>query len=537
MDDEKKGLKIIGKIDLSLFENKKRQQKILTRKPTPEQLIQPLPSGLDALKIFNAIDFGDIDGLQDRNLGEYFVDKDYWTQIIEKETYFVIGRKGTGKSAIYNWIKMQEAERGVIVSNLSFKNFPFEKLFRLSDDNFCAPNQYNSIWSNVIWSEIAKLICIDAKFVGDEDYREIKNYVDLKFGTDLSDLHKMVITRTEKQGLRLTLSSLTYKGEESESAQYGDGFDNISQINQRLQKVIINYLKRAGTSQYIIQFDQLDDNYTSFLKNPDIYFQCIICLFKTIYEINQSLHRQEIPVKVIGYLRSDIFYMFNEYDAESSRWDDHLLYLNWVINRIDKWPNSELISLLDKRIAHSISEMRDWATPFASLTHNLKMKDMHGTERSLFRYMIFRSFQRPRDIIQFCKKIQRECAISGKLDERTVQDAERKYSEWLINELTNEIGPRIEDKKALFQFLRIISNGEWVYEDVCAKYETYAPKINIDIEDLSLMLYQLGILQNISINKWNKNQYHSIIINEHSSFSNGMLLQVHPGLREGLKSY
>lgn len=92
------------------------------------------------------IDFGDIDGLYDQKLISYFLDENYWENIIEKDVFYIIGRKGTGKSAIYNWINTQQSDRNALVSNLSFKDFPFEKLLRLSDDNFSKPNQYQSIW-------------------------------------------------------------------------------------------------------------------------------------------------------------------------------------------------------------------------------------------------------------------------------------------------------------------------------------------------------------------------------------------------------
>lgn len=104
----------------------------------------------DKIRIFKAIDFGAIDGLNDKHLSSYFLDKNYWSKIINGKEFFVIGRKGTGKSAIYTWLFEQQYNKGILIENLSFKNFPFEKLLRLSDDDFSKPNQYQSIWRNII---------------------------------------------------------------------------------------------------------------------------------------------------------------------------------------------------------------------------------------------------------------------------------------------------------------------------------------------------------------------------------------------------
>ena len=51
---------------------------------------------------FLSVNFGDIDGRSDPNLTDYFFDRDYWEKIVLGYKYFVIGRKGTGKSALYN---------------------------------------------------------------------------------------------------------------------------------------------------------------------------------------------------------------------------------------------------------------------------------------------------------------------------------------------------------------------------------------------------------------------------------------------------
>ncbi len=105
---------------------------------------------MNAITALLGTDFGNPDGLYDANLENYFLDQSYWENIVLNNTYYVIGRKGTGKSAIYNWIANRQIEKNILISNLSFKNFPFEKLLKLSDDDFSRPNQYQSIWKNLV---------------------------------------------------------------------------------------------------------------------------------------------------------------------------------------------------------------------------------------------------------------------------------------------------------------------------------------------------------------------------------------------------
>lgn len=100
--------------------------------------------------LIKKIDFGEIDGYGDPNLEKYFLDNGYWEKIINDKIFFVVGKKGTGKSSIYQMIEKEAFSKGCIVINKDFGEFPFERLLKLTDDNFAKPNQYQTIWKNVI---------------------------------------------------------------------------------------------------------------------------------------------------------------------------------------------------------------------------------------------------------------------------------------------------------------------------------------------------------------------------------------------------
>src|SRR5690606_13774764 len=144
--------------------------------------------------------------------------------------------------------------------------------------------------------------------------------------------------------------------------------ENITIINKRLEQLVRSYLKRNRTRKYIIQFDQLDDNYTTFINNK-AYFQCIISLFKAIYDLNLIFDYEKIPVKIIAYLRSDIYYEINTYDPDSARWDDHKHVLNWAIINKSDWDNPPLLQLINKRIANSYLPYQSVQNPLKELVN------------------------------------------------------------------------------------------------------------------------------------------------------------------------
>ena len=490
----------------------------------------------DKIRIFKQIDFGSIDGLNDKHLKNYFLDNNYWSKLINGKEFFVIGRKGTGKSAIYTWLFEHQYEKGVLIENLSFRNFPFEKLLKLSDDDFSIPNQYQSIWRNIILSEIAAQIIKDQTASIDEDYKEIAKFVEYRFGSDLTDLHKKVAASTSKTGTGLKLKIFNIDNSSSKSIELGDGFENITQINSRLEKLIVNYLKRNRTRRYIIQFDQLDDNYSTYISNKK-YFQSIISLFKTIYDLNVNFDYLDIPIKIIAYLRSDIYYEINSFDPESARWDDYKYILNWTILNKRDWKNPPLLQLINKRIKNSVSSFNTTPSPFHTL---LKPDDLQliddGMKIKPFKYIIHRTFHRPRDLVQFSKYIQKEIIKNNHLDFRTIFNAEKQYSDWLLGEIANEIGPKIKNTKTLYAFLRTLGDKPFTKGQFINKF-VQGRNRNIEMSPQALMryLYSLGVLMNINYVKGGR-EFYSIIRNERTQLDENLKMMLHSGLLKGLST-
>jgi hypothetical protein len=483
------------------------------------------------------IDFGDIDGLYDPKINDYFIDYEFKDTILNQNIYFIIGRKGTGKSALYNWIHKNQVDNNNLITNLSFNNFPFEKLLKLSDDSFSKPNQYQSIWRNIIYSEIACLIVNDQTNPVDDSFKELKRYADYVFGNDLTELHKQVTKNARKTetGLSLKFENIGYAKSSSNQndLELNDGFQNISKINARLDIVIRDYLKRCGNKQYLLQFDQLDDNYTSFVKNND-YTQCIISLFKSIYDINQRFRSESIPVKAIAYLRSDIYNQIDKFDAESARWDQYKLNLNWAIVNKDDWHNPKLLQVINKRISHSLENMYN-ANPFGVIFDNNRISLIENDRiQDVFKFIIHRTFQRPRDIIQFCIKIQNESKSTNELYFRTIKNAEKEFSLWLLSEIENEISPLINDISALYELLRLMGRNAYSITDFKKRYHSFSSKIGYDVEELLKILYSFGIIFNINFMGRGQTEYFSIIRNDRSVFNRDLKIATHNGFYQGL---
>jgi ABC-type dipeptide/oligopeptide/nickel transport system ATPase subunit len=96
------------------------------------------------------------------NNSRYFFHIEESAKILNGERFYVIGRKGSGKSAIGEYIlnlnKARQDNFNVFAEKLSFKNFPFNDLYALENSKYTHPNQYITIWKYIIYSSICRLM-------------------------------------------------------------------------------------------------------------------------------------------------------------------------------------------------------------------------------------------------------------------------------------------------------------------------------------------------------------------------------------------
>ncbi len=483
------------------------------------------------LDLIKSINFGEVDGYGDPNLDKYFLDNDYWNKIIENNIFYVVGKKGTGKSSIYRTIESKSHELGNIVSNKDFGEFPFEKLLQLSDDDFSAPNQYQSIWQNMILQIFAQIISTVESDDSNIYKQELSQYVETCLGKSVVDLHKKVITQTAK-----TEQGLIFKGLSSSHAkEYASDFSlqdyEISKVNTKLLDLIINFLKTSNSDiKYIIQFDRLDDNYNQY-QDLDKYFQSIISLFKVTYSLNQKFRRYGITnAKVILYVRTDILKEMSKRDTESARWEDFKYEISWKVNNVRDWKNSKLYEMISKRIKASSSTLSNYN--FENLFKYTYLTNC----KSLFAKILLETLFRPRNLIMFCKILQKYILEYKDLKDATYNAAQKEYSNWLFNsEIVNEISPILQgDLDAVKELLEKCGQTLFSFDHFVNKYNELTKKINKTPSELLIILYDAGVIENCWKDKQSKTWLHKSVFRNEGSFNKDMFINILPCVWRGL---
>ena len=148
--------------------------------------------------------------------------------------------------------------------------------------------------------------------------------------------------------------------------------------------------------------------------------------------------------------------------------------------------------------------------------------------------MVEKTMHRPRDLIQFCKYVQKESEETGTLYFRTIKNAEKSYGYWLVNsELANEINPILKSTDTLYELLKLLGSRPFSLSDFYERYKS--SKFNeMEKDELAYYLYDVGIFQNIDMTQ-HPARFRTSFRNR-GKLDRNMKIVIHPGVWTGINA-
>jgi hypothetical protein len=484
------------------------------------QTMQFVPITLP-LRPLETLDFGDVAAENEINaLRSYFVPTAEYQDVRRGHARLVVGRKGTGKSAIFYGVRNAFwTSQSHLVLDLKPEGHQFAKLRELLLRSLTPGLQEHvltAFWNYLLLTEIAnKVIDSDADIItrrGDrlQLYSEIKGLIGWSpqieqgdFSERLLDLVDRLIARSESIGDLSRTSNVTNLIYSIDIALLGN---KLAQYLQRREGVWL-------------LFDNLDKSWpVNGASEIDILI--LRSLLEATRKIQRQLERKKVECHAVVFIRNDIYeYLVR---ATPDKGKDTAVVLQWTD------PES-FRTLVRQRIAASTGHQQSfeqlWATFFES----------HVDGEESFQYILNRTMMRPRDLL----RMLRECVnvavnrAHAKVTAADILQAERAYSEDQLQEVFSELKDVAPELPAvLYDFI----GCEYVLSEQQVLH-TVAPiaQIRPDILELLLWFGFFGIIDRNSEEKY-AYQYH---------YGVGRLLQdakkptryvVHPAFRSALGS-
>jgi hypothetical protein len=403
--------------------------------------------------------FGAVDADNDGLLLDCFEDHPAFLNVMNRSRFLVIGRKGSGKTAIFKKMLTQSAPDYFCFGH-TFSDYPWhhhDLQARAGIPNF---DKFTHSWKYLALLTIAKIVLnFDKSLPANEDAMDIMVRIE-KFVIDTYGTRDPDVTQLFTPSKTLKLKphfELDWKIFKADISPESVPMHELPVIVQELNANLLRYLLRClnPDNQYFVCFDQLD---LGFEPGAGDYSNRLIGLLLAARDINIAARDSGIKLCITVFLRDDIYETLH-FEDKNKLTENFLSLIEWDTQRTDK----TLKGLMEKRFNRLLGEHASWGDVFD------ESKEMPG-HQTKYQHVLDRTYLRPRDIIRFSNSVlkQYQARIAGTADPSPrfenvdLNNARVDYSTYLMNELDDEVHKHLPHYPALVEVLRLV--GVWQFD-------------------------------------------------------------------------
>ena len=415
---------------------------------------------------------------------KYFFRSTEYENIVKGKYALIIGRKGTGKTAIAEFITRNE-DKTYYAEKLSFKNFPFNELYKLEDQRFTHPNQYITIWKYVIYSFICRMMATN-KNIDPLILKQLQK----AFGNNADQNLASLIERWTLSKLRMGSSGTGIDLEKYASGEKVDWTKNV----EKLESIIKKY---GSSAHYIVVFDELDEDFKDVVSryDNDQYRQLITSLIKATSEVTAFSVGNGLRLSPMIFLRDDIFDLIR--DNDKNKLVDVKLDLVWDKEKIKR--------MLAYRLSRSLNLPSDgtnfdlvWKKIFAHsrTRYGHKQKQWMST----FDFIARSTHMRPRDFIRYIQVAAGHEIENGndQIQGETLRRVDSSFSRYLRNELVDEIESTIPEISEVFDVISHINKQRIHLDEFRKVFDELQPtkSSKLDADTCLKILFHFSVIGN-----------------------------------------
>jgi hypothetical protein len=406
-----------------------------------------------ALDLTSIQNFGAIDADEDALLRECFQDHPAYTAAKGHERFLVIGRKGSGKTAIFKRF-ITERDPGLFAYGHTFDDYPWHYHDLQASAGVPEERRYIHSWRYLILMSLAKILLnVDqsqpwAEGAPFDAISDLESFVVDSYGSRDPDLTQLFVPDKRlrfKGGIKTGVVTL-----DAESVVVRELPLHVQEVNRNVQSAVLAALNPAH--DYYVCFDQLDLGFT--VTDPE-YAQRLTGLILAANDLRTAALDAEKRLTVVIFLRDDIYELLH-FEDKNKITEARLVHVEW-----DKPGGSlTLRNLMERRFGEVGGLQGDipWENVFD------ESREMPGRQTK-YAHICDRTFLRPRDMIKFCNEIlgayrrQERPEDAGPIfDNSDVIAARPEYSAYLLRELDDEIAKHVPQYREYLEVVKRVGS-------------------------------------------------------------------------------
>jgi hypothetical protein len=454
-------------------------------------------------------------------LNKVFFRTDELNRLCERNTFFLIGEKGTGKTACAVYLSNNDYKD--TRSSLNYiRETDYQKFVQMKKKEHLALSDYVDIWKVILYLLISKNVSENEpnslllpKAI---KFRNVNSAVDEYYAKAFSPEIINAIKFVEKSKIAAELVSKYAKasGEESEEIAFSE---SLFQVN-------LMYVQKKFEEAFSSL--KLQKNHLLFIDGIDIrpsgidyedYLECVKGLANAVWAINNDVFPKvrdsKGRLKVVLLVRPDIFDSIGLQNRNNKIRDNSVL-LNWNTT-YKNYRNSKLFEMAGKLVGTQqtpqVEYEQAWNHYFPYTIENRANNRQDENDSSFIGFLRY-SLYRPRDIVTMLA-ILKENFIEQKQDpSRVFSEADffnaefvRKYSEYLLGEIKDQLSFYYTDNDyqlflKFFEYLK--GKSQFSYDEYLSAYQAFVgyldsnsirrPKFSEAPDVFLQFLYELNVI-------------------------------------------
>ena len=506
------------------------------------------------MKPYNKLNLGFADAenykkKENKNLlDKFFIKTGELDNIINSNNYFLIGDKGTGKTAYSIYLSHNDYKGTSSYINY-IRETEYTKFIELKKAKNLTLTEYTSIWKVLIYVLISQRIMSKEKdsFLSiHSKYGPLKEAIDEFYSQAFAPELINAISFVEESALSANLiyKYLKIKGEDKVVKSFSnDRFQtNLLYIQQKFEQALSSLKLK---NYHILFIDGIDIRPRN-IKYED-YLECIKGLANASWSVNNdffsSIKDSKGRMKVMLLVRPDIFSHLGLQNLNTKIRDNSVL-LDWKTT-YPIYHTSSIFKMTDNILSsqqentYSIGECWNMYFPF--------IVKANGKEDNSFISFLRYSMFRPRDIVMMMQILQ-DKSKSYKHDTQIINEADfeniefkKSYSDYLLGEVKDFLAFYHSDKdyELFLKFFEYLNGkASFDYNDFLNSFEEFAtyiekneisiPKFFESSDSFLQFLFDLNIICYIE----DTEDEHPHI---HWSFRERTYSNINPKVKEGVR--
>lgn len=378
---------------------------------------------------------------------------------INNEKFIITGRKGSGKSAIGEYIySLANSDANIFSKFIKKSDIDIEQIVQIGNEQNL-PIEQELLFKWVILTQMINLITENQNLSKVKEMSDLKKFVEKNRGfIDIKKSEVREIIREKGTNVNLEYFKRFYTASFNKKVAIKEEKAEFFKLLPYLEETVIKILKQDPSNSYILIFDDLDIGYYNKSEKSLSILSDLLRVAK--YYNNEIFGREGLGSKIIILLRNDIVKHLR-FNADTAKiFASYAIELNWYEETYRSQENNlKLKQFINKRIIRNF-ERKGFeymiGQPWESFINETDFIPWGGNNKSSFKYIIDHTFFRPRDLILFFKDIDRY-KFPIPISRNNINILIGNYANQMILEIQNELTAVFTPKEItlIFDVLRL----------------------------------------------------------------------------------